>query len=158
MKISDTPFYKTTPLFYQPLPFYRKNLTPSLFAKISKSQLLLFIKEGVVPTMFKFWVGVWVLEIFARRGFNGTFHKFWIIFKKVSHNSIMPLHLYDRDEWNMQSCSCCSVAIESRRTNPSWTSSATKWLPCRKDIEPTKIKDLNFDREDFAQIKRKDFF
>ena len=82
MKISDTPFYKTTPLFYQPLPFYRKNLTLSLFAKISKSQLLLFIKEGGVPTMFKFWVGVWVLEIFARRGFNGTFHKFWIIFKK----------------------------------------------------------------------------
>ena len=26
MKISDTPFFETTPLFYQPLPFYGKSL------------------------------------------------------------------------------------------------------------------------------------
>ena len=29
------------------------------------------------------------------------------------------------------------------------------WLPCRKDIEPTKIKGLIFDREDFAQRGKK---
>ena len=36
-------------------------------------------------------------------------------------------------------------------TNPSCTSSANEWLPCRKDIETTKIKDLNFHREDFVE-------
>ena len=40
-------------------------------------------------------------------------------------------------------------------TNPSCTSSANEWLPCRKDIEPTKIEELNFDREDFAQHDKK---
>ena len=41
---------------------------------------------------------------------------------------------------------------------PSYTGSANEWLPCRKDIEPIKIKDLNFDRVDSAvihsQVKR----
>ena len=37
MKISDTPFFKTTPIFYQPLRFYGKSLnTP--FLKIWKTQ------------------------------------------------------------------------------------------------------------------------
>ena len=31
MKISDAPFFKTTPLFYQPLPFYETFLTPHPF-------------------------------------------------------------------------------------------------------------------------------
>ena len=43
------------------------------------------------------------------------------------------------------------VAVSTRLTNPSCSSSAKEWLPCGKDIEPTKIKDSNFDREDFAQ-------
>ena len=39
MKIRDTPFFKTNPLFYQPLPFYGKNLTlPHLFVKVSETQ------------------------------------------------------------------------------------------------------------------------
>ena len=41
-------------------------------------------------------------------------------------------------------------AVRTGLTNPSCTSSANQWLPCRKNIEPTKIKDLNFVREDFA--------
>ena len=41
-------------------------------------------------------------------------------------------------------------------TNPSCTSSATEWLPCRKDIKPTKIKDLHIDRGDFAQRGKKE--
>ena len=31
IKISDTPFLKTTPLFYQPLPFYGKKLNPAFW-------------------------------------------------------------------------------------------------------------------------------
>ena len=61
--------------------------------------------------------------------------------------------------WNMQSCCCCNVSSGSSSlanlTNPSCTSSTNEWLPCRKDIEPTKIKDLNFDSEDFEQCGEK---
>ena len=59
----------------------------------------------------------------------------------------------------MQSCCSCNVSSGGSSytglTNPSCVSSANEWLPCTKDIEPTKIKDLNFDREDFAQRGKK---
>ena len=48
MKISDaSPFFKTTPLFYQPLPFYGKNmnLSPPIFKKFWKLKPPI-IKEG----------------------------------------------------------------------------------------------------------------
>ena len=47
------------------------------------------------------------------------------------------------------------AAVRTDLTNPSCTSSTNEWLPCRKDIEPTNIKDLNFDRKDFAQCGKK---
>ena len=48
------------------------------------------------------------------------------------------------------------AAVCSGLTNPSCASSASEWLLCRKDIESTKNKDLNFDREDFAhRVKKK---
>ena len=46
MKISDTlSFFKTTPLFYQPLPFHGKNLTPPFF-KTFENSLSPIIKGG----------------------------------------------------------------------------------------------------------------
>ena len=51
----------------------------------------------------------------------------------------MSLHLYGRYGWNVQSCCCGNVSTVDSSSS------------CRKDIEPTKIKDLNLDREDFAQ-------
>ena len=39
------PLFKTTPLIYQPLPFYEKNLQP-LFAKSSKTQTLPPLERG----------------------------------------------------------------------------------------------------------------
>ena len=41
MKISDraTPFFKTTPVFYQPLTFMEKTEPPILFGKIQKLKL-----------------------------------------------------------------------------------------------------------------------
>ena len=47
------------------------------------------------------------------------------------------------------------AAVRIGLTNLSCASSAIEWLPCRKDIEPTKIKDSNFYREDFAQRGKK---
>ena len=43
------------------------------------------------------------------------------------------------------------AAVRTSLTNLSCTSSAKEWLSSRKHTEPTKIKNLNFDREDFAQ-------
>ena len=47
------------------------------------------------------------------------------------------------------------AAVCTGLTNPSCTSSASKQLPFRNDIDPAKMKDLNFDREDFAQRGKK---
>ena len=70
-------------------------------------------------------------------------------FRKVSQDSIVSLHLYGRHGWNVQSCYFTGL------TNPSCTSSANECLPCRRDIEPTKIKESNLDIEDFAQHGKK---
>ena len=32
------------------------------------------------------------------------------------------------------------TAVGTGLTNPSYTSSANEWLPCRNDIEPQKLK------------------
>ena len=47
------------------------------------------------------------------------------------------------------------AAVCTGLTNLSCTSSANEWLQWRKHIEPTKTKDLKFDREDFPQCGRK---
>ena len=49
------------------------------------------------------------------------------------------------------------AAVPSGLSSTSCTSSSNEWLPCKKDIKPKKIKDINFGREDFAQraIKKK---
>ena len=39
------------------------------------------------------------------------------------------------------------AAVRIGLSNPSCTSSANEWLPCRKGYETTNIKDLNFDKE-----------
>ena len=50
MKISDTTPFLKQPLFYQPLPYYGKNMTP-LFWKISKTQVPHPPYRGRVQTM-----------------------------------------------------------------------------------------------------------
>ena len=47
------------------------------------------------------------------------------------------------------------AAVRTCVTNLSYSSSANEWLPFKKDIEPKKIKDSNFDREDFTQRGKK---
>ena len=93
------------------------------------------------------------------QSFNDPFHKLWIILEKLA--KIRSCHctcIADMGE----TCNHVVVAmfrveasVRTGLTNPSCTSSANEWLPCRKDIEPTKIKDLNYDREDFAQCSKK---
>ena len=47
------------------------------------------------------------------------------------------------------------AAVRITLTNPAYTSNANKWQPNRKTIEPKKIKDLDFSREDFGQRGKK---
>ena len=47
------------------------------------------------------------------------------------------------------------AAVRIGLTNPSCTSNANEWLPNRRTIEPKKIKDLDFSREDFGQRGKK---
>ena len=42
------------------------------------------------------------------------------------------------------------AAVRNGLANPSCTSSSNEWLPCRKEVEPSKIKNLNFNREGFV--------
>ena len=40
-------------------------------------------------------------------------------------------------------------------TNPSCTSKPNEWLPCRKEVTPIKVKDINFNRDDFNRRGRR---
>ena len=47
------------------------------------------------------------------------------------------------------------AAVRNWLTNPSCTSAANQWLPNHKDVQPMKVKDMNFGREDFCQQGKK---
>ena len=89
-----------------------------------------------------------------------SYHKLWIVVEKKTAI--------------IRSCHCTCVAGMSETcnhvaaamfrieaavrlglTNPACTSSANKRLPCHKEVAPVKIKNLNFDREDFGQRGKK---
>ena len=68
MEISDTHFFKTTPLFYQPLPFYGKNLNwldPPFFSKIFKNPPppLLRVGSNYANNLYPTFVSYLLLEI-----------------------------------------------------------------------------------------------
>ena len=84
---------------------------------------------------------------------NDPRHKLWIILEKsvkiwLSHCTCMA----SMGETCNHVAAAVETALRTGLTNPLSTSSANE---CRKDIEPTKIKDLNFYREDFAQCGKK---
>ena len=87
------------------------------------------------------------------------FHKLWIILEKTA--KIRTCH-----------CTCMAgmgetcnhvaaamyhaeAAVQIGLTNSACTSNGNGWLPNRKAIEPKKIKDLDFSRDDFAQREKK---
>ena len=50
---------------------------------------------------------------------------------------------------------CVEDAARIGLTNPACTSNANEWLPSRKTIEPKRIKDLDFSREDLGHREKK---
>ena len=85
---------------------------------------------------------------------NNPFHKFWLIVEKTG--KIRACHCTCMAGMG-QSCNHVAAAmfrveaaVRNGLTNPSCTSSSNEWLPCRKEVEPSKIKNLNLNREGFG--------
>ena len=85
---------------------------------------------------------------------NNVFHKFWLIVEKSG--KIRACHCTCMAGMG-QSCYHVAAAmfkveaaVRNGLTNPSCTSSSIEWIPCRKEIEPSKIKNLKFNREGFG--------
>ena len=89
-----------------------------------------------------------------------SMHKLWIVVEK--------------DPVKIRSCHCTCMAgmgqtcnhvasamyrveaaVRNGLTNPSCTSSANQWLPSRQEVVPTKLKNINFSRDDFAKKGKK---
>ena len=91
---------------------------------------------------------------------NGPIYKHWTILEKStkirSCNCICMAGVGETCNHVVTALFRVEAAVCSGLTNPSCASSANEWLLCRKDIESTKNKDLNFDTEDFAhRVKKK---
>ena len=47
------------------------------------------------------------------------------------------------------------VTVRNGLTNPSCTNTANQCLPNHKNVQPMKVKDMNFGREEFCQRGKK---
>ena len=82
---------------------------------------------------------------------NNPFHQFWLIVKKTGDVRVCYCTCMAGTD---QSCDHVAAAVfrveaavKNGLTNPSRTSSSNEWLPYRKKVGPSKIKNLNFNRE-----------
>ena len=79
---------------------------------------------------------------------NNPFHKFWLIDEKTG--KILACHCTCMagmgQSYNHVAAAMFRVeaAVRNGLTKPSCTSSSNEWLPCRKEVESSKIKNLNF--------------
>ena len=102
-----------------------------------------------------------ILKVECRKSqsVNGPFHKLWKILEKSakihSRQSTCMVNMCETCHHVVAEIFQVRAAVRPYLKNPSWTNSANKWLPCRKYIEPAKIKDLKLDREDSAQSGKK---
>ena len=102
-----------------------------------------------------------ILKVECRKSqsVNGPFHKLWKILEKSakihSRQSTCMVNMCETCNHVVAEIFQVRAAVRPYLKNPSWTNSANKWLPCRKYIEPAKIKDLKLDREDSAQSGKK---
>ena len=46
------------------------------------------------------------------------------------------------------------AAVRNELTNPSCASTENQWVPNHKDVQPIKVKDMDFGLEDFSQRKK----
>ena len=91
---------------------------------------------------------------------NDPFHKLWIIVDKkiakiqTAHCSCMA-GLSETCNHVAAALFRVEAAVRLGLTNPACTSSASEWLPNRQEVVPSKVKDIVFNRDDFAQRGKK---
>ena len=90
---------------------------------------------------------------------NEIIHKLWNIMEKCG--KIRSCHCTCMAGMG-QSCNHVAApmyrideAVRNGLNNPSCTSTVNQWFPNHKDVQPMKVKDVNFDREDFCQRGKK---
>ena len=97
---------------------------------------------------------IFKVECRNSQSINNPFHKFWLIVEKTG--KIRACHCTCMAGMG-QSCNHVAAAmfrveaaVRNGLTNPSCTSSSNEWLPCRKEVEPSKIKNFNFNQDGFG--------
>ena len=128
MKISYTPFFKTTFPILQPLPFYKKSETP-LFVKIFKTQTApFFVKgevsamieggfyEGIIPLLTHSLLSVTFLQKYPPQrcpitNLSAILYLWWywpgILFDQTFHFPCFPFNPVQRlKEWNSSTSTC----------------------------------------------------
>ena len=91
---------------------------------------------------------------------KSPFHKLWVIIEK-GNSKIRACHCECMNGM-VQTCNHAAAAlfrveaaVRNGLTNPSCTSAPNKWLPTRGEVLPSKVKDIVFNRDDFAQRGKK---
>ena len=90
---------------------------------------------------------------------NDTYHKLWLVLEKSA--KIKACHCTCMAGMG-QTCNHVAsamyrveAAVRNGLANPACTSTSNEWLPSRKEVAPSKIKDLDFSREDFGERGKK---
>ena len=90
-----------------------------------------------------------------------SFHKLWTILEKTAKTRTIHCTSVAGIKETLNRVAAAMYHVEAAvpvgLTNPpGCTSNASEWLPNQKTIEPKRIKDLGFSREDFIQRGKKD--
>ena len=94
------------------------------------------------------------------QGGEGSYHRLWIVIEKKTGKSLRghcSCMAGMGQTCNHVAAALCRMEAMVRLglTNPSCTSKPNEWLPCRKDVTPMEVKDIDFNRDDFNRRGRK---
>ena len=153
------------PDIFNYLMFYPSELGSKDLNDYKNSKAYSYYKSGwLQPLMYHNLSGspFCILKGGCRKSQNirDPYHKLWLIIEKKA-TKIRSCHCTCMAGMG-QTCNHVAAAmyrieaaVRNGLTNPSCTSSANQWLQNHHDVVPTKIKDLNFSREDFVQRGKK---
>ena len=88
---------------------------------------------------------------------NERNHKLWIIMEKSGKIGSCTRMVGMGQSYNHVAAAMYRIeaTVRNELTSPSCTSTANQWLPNHKNVQPIKVKDMNFGREDFCQRGKK---
>ena len=146
------------------LMFYPTQLGSTDLSDYKNSKAYSYYKSGLFqPLYFRKLSGskccLFKGECRQSQRINEINHKLWIIMEKS--DKIRSYHCTCMAGMN-QSCNHVAAAmyrieatVRDGFTNLSCTSTANRWLPNLKEVQPIKLKDMNFGREGLCQRGQK---